>query len=365
MGKNIDFTTIEQSDFINEQLTVGMMANKYAGDAAVCKPAPVSKRVDQLINHMFSGSRLVDPVVSQSHLADVEDYSRTRQARYFGAWALDQADHFVKKMKQMPVKLEESQIREYKQEFIAALHQEFESGEAMQYVDEWYNSFPQGGFFNPSRYEQLYADEKDITSVVAEYMLCGYGRPAIAGLMNYGKHPSFNHAFVDAGGAFLVMYKTGSNIQDMLAAQTIEISDHVSEIIGEDEAYIGKQRIFVTDECDFGTGMSGCAVLYAGFDTMADVSLVTHVKNAVTSALPPEVWKDANQLKIISKPLKVSVGEIDMAKKYLKAKGPNISSASFKQANMDVQPDDSLDAKAYRDKMLSQETPDDEDYYFM
>lgn len=366
MGKNIDFASIEQNEFINEQLTVGTSDNKYAGNKSVCKPAPASKRVDQLITHMFSGSSLAEPVASQSHLYEATGYSPKRQARYFGAWALDQADHFVKKMKQMPVRLEESQIREYKQEFIAALHQDFESGEAMKYVDEWYASFPQGGYFNPARYEQLYEDEKDIASLVSEYMLCGYGRPAIAGLLSYGKHPSFNHSFVDAGGAFLITYKTGSDVQNMLSAQAIEISDHVSETIGEDEAYVGKQRIFVTDECDYGNGMSGCAVLYAGFDTMANVALVTHVRNAIASALPQEVWKDANKLTIASQPLKVSVGEIDMAKQHLKAKGPApISTLYQKPIDMTAKPDDSLDAKAYRDKMLSQETPDDEDYYFM
>lgn len=365
MGKNIDFSSIEQSGFINEQLTVGNADNKYSNDKSVCKLAPASKRVDQMINHMFSGSSLVDPVVSQSRLQEASNYSHRRQARYFGAWALDQADHFVKKMKQMPIRLEESQIREHKQEFIAALHQDFESGEAMKYVDEWYASFPKGGYFNPARYEQLYEDEKEIASVVAEYMLCGYGRPAIAGLLNYGKHPSFNHAFVDTGGAFLIMYKTGSGIQDMLSTQAVEISDHVSETIGEDEAYIGKQRVFITDECDYGNGLSGCAVLYAGFDTMANVALTTHVRNAVASALPSEVWKASNELMIASKPFKVSVGEIDMAKKYLKAKPTETVPSIKKTMDMNVQPDDSLDAKAYRDKMLSQEEPDDEDYYFM
>lgn len=344
MGKYIDFTEIQQSELINERLKVGTIDNKYAGDRDVCKPAPASNRVDQLITHMFTVTSLPDPVPAQQHLQDVAGYSYGRQARYFGAWALDQGDHFVEKMKHMPVRLEESQIREYKQEIIAALHHDFESGEAMKYADEWYMSFPNGGYFNPARYERLYEDEKEIADMVSEYMLCGYGRSPIASLLAHGKHLGYNRAFVDAGGAFMINYKTGSGIRDMLASKVIEISDSVSETIGEDEVYIGLQRIFVTEECDFGTGFSGCAVLYAGFDTMKNISLITHVKNAIISVIPEEVWKEPNQLDIISKPLKVTVGEIDMAKKYLRCETAN----------------------AYQDKKVSQEEPEEEeDFYFM
>lgn len=53
------------------------------------------------------------------------------------------------------------------------------------------------------------------------------------------------------------------------------------------------------------------------------------------------------------------------AKKYLKVKPTETVPSIKKTMDMNVQPDDSLDAKAYRDKMLSQEEPYDEDYYFM
>lgn len=306
------------SDEINKQLDNGTSGNYYVDmyGSKISKLSPMSKRTEQITECLCIDNILSEPVVSQTKLSDAKLYSNDRHARYFGAWALDQFEHFAKRLKDASVPTDESTIRTYKDGFLSILHTEFETGKAYDYIDEWYTAFPNGGYFNPVRYKNLFSDEKDIAYAVSEHMLCGYNKAVIAGLMAYPMDKEFNHHMVPNGGAFLIQYKTGSDIRDILNSQTHDIEENISEMVGEDESMMNQQRIFVTDERTYNGGMSGCAVIYSDFDTDASLSLIGYVKNAITEAIPIEKWRTTG-LTIKSEPLMVTRGEIDIAKEHL------------------------------------------------
>lgn len=355
MGK-INLYELHLSDEIEKQLNNGFKINQFLNEfdkSKISKLAPASQRMEQITKCLCVDNILPDPIHSQRNLENAAIYPKSRHARYFGAWALDQFEHFSRRLKNTSVPLDESTIRTYKNDFLSILHSDFESGKAYDYVDEWYTAFPKGGYFNPARYLNLYPDEEGIAYSVAEHMLCGYNKPIIAGLLSYPTEQQFDHTFESNGGAFLVEYKTGTNIREILNSQVYDIGECVSEMVGEDESTSKKQKIFVTDEHDYGNGISGCAVLYDGFETDAHLALIGYVKNAITESIPMDKWK-STRLSIKSEPLRVTKGEIAIAEKNLAVSSRN---PSFEIPSRPVQTEklnEHLSPEEYRDKMLLQ-----------
>lgn len=350
----INLNELHLSAEIEKQLNNGFQSNRYLNNfeqSKISKLAPASQRMEQIAKCLCVDNILPDPIVSQKNLEKANVYPSSRHARYFGAWALDQFEHFSKRLKNTAVPLDESTIRSYKDDFLSILHSDFESGRAYEYIDEWYTAFPKGGYFNPARYRNIYPDEEGITHSVVEHMLCGYNKPIIAELLSYPTEQPFDHTFEINSGAFLIEYKTGSNIRDILDSEIYEIDEHVAEMLGEDESDSKKQRIFITGEHDYGNGISGCAVLYSGFETDAQISLIGYVKNAITESIPMDSWK-STRLSIKSEPLHVTKGEIAIAEKYLTVSEKN---PIFNIPDKPVQTlNESLSPEEYRDKMLSQ-----------
>ncbi len=317
-GKRIDMDDYSLSDEINEQLNSGAYDNIYADlyGSKISKLAPKANRTEQILYCLFVDGFLSEPVISQTKLEEANRYSYDRHARYFGAWALDQFEHCAKKLRGGIAPSDESKIRTYKDDILSIYHTEFESGKAYDYIDEWYTAFPSGGYFNPVRYRKLYSDEKGIANAVSVHMLCGYDKTIISRLRSYPMYTEYDHHMLQRGGAFLLQYKTGSDIREVLYKQTPGIEEKVSEMAGENKDAMSQQRIFVTEEVAYTNGESGCAVIYSDFATSTNISLIGYVKNAITEAVPVERWRTTG-LTINSEPLKVTQGEIDIARKYL------------------------------------------------
>lgn len=353
----INLDEMHLSNEIEKQLNNGVKVNKFVTDfdkSKISKLAPASQRTEQIAKCLCVDNMLPEPIKSQKNLENAMIYPKSRHARYFGAWSLDQFEHFSKRLKNTVAPLDESTIRTYKDDFLSVLHSDFESGKAYEYIDEWYTAFPKGGYFNPSRYPNLFLDEESIAYSVSEYMLCGYNKPIIGELLTYPSNSQFDHTLEQDGGAFLVDYRTGSNIHDILNSEVYNIGEYVSEIIGEDESTSKKQKIFVTGEHDYGNGISGCAVLYHGFETDAHLALIGHIKNAITESIPMDAWR-STRLSIKSEPLRVTKGEMSIAEQNLAVASMNPRfDISSKQTHIKETLNENLSTQEHCNKMLSQ-----------
>lgn len=299
------------NELIEKQLNNGTTNNPFLSHCNISRPSPLSPRTKQVLNFMQLNQREISPPIqSNKNIDKINQYSKNRQMRYFGAWSLDQWDRAAIMLKDM--NLDERVIKTYKDEFIDTLHQDFESGVAYEYADDWFQSFPNGGFFNPVRYNNLYSDEIGIAHRIEEYIQCGEKHPAINGLLSYEKPKQYDHTFLKNAGAYIITYPTESDIHDILESQVYDIGENVAEMIGEDEENKHKQRIFVTDSFDYGDSISTCAVIYSDFDTDTTYLLNNSVKNAIVEAIPVDYWKDS-RLSIGKKPYSVTKGELEMA----------------------------------------------------
>lgn len=357
MMNKINLDELYLSDEIEKQLNNGFKINRYLNEfdkSKISKLSPPSQRMEQVAKCLCVDNFLPEPTISQKNSYNANLYPASRHARYFGAWALDQFEHFSRRLKSEAVPLDESTIRTYKDDFLSVLHSDFESGKAYDYIDEWYTAFPKGGYFNPARYQNLYPDEEKIAYSVTEHMLCGYNKAIIAKLLSYPSEKQFDHTLETNAGAFLIEYRSGTDIRDILNNQVYDIDEYVSEMIGEDESTSKKQRIFVTEEYNYGNGISGCAVLYNGFETDASIALIGNVKNAITESIPMDKWK-STRLSIKSEPLRVTKGEITIAEDNLAVSPKNYAfDISLNQTKTEEALKEHLSSEEYRDEMLSQ-----------
>lgn len=305
------------NDIINKQMNFGTRINIYRASCDKSKPAPMSKRTMQILNYMRLGYPSVpEPVHADSKLSAINKYPKSRQMRYFGAWCLDQWDHAANELRK--TNLDEYVIKGYKDEFISILHDDFDSGKAYEYADEWYHSFPSGGYYNPYRFGMIYEDESEITSKVTEFVKCRLGHPAVANFMKNNKPDHFDHTLSLTDGGVLVAYKADSDVHDSLVSHVGEMDKYVSELIGEDENAKNGQRIFVTDSVlsDQQNNLDTCVVYYSGFVTYEPELLMSSVKAAISEAIPMERWRDSNVM-IDTNKVCVMRGQIDMCRKYL------------------------------------------------
>lgn len=336
---------------IMRQLNNGVKINPFMSHSNTSKPSPLSNRTRQVLDYMRLNQRTVaEPTQATTKLDKINEYPLSRQMRYFGAWSVDQWEHAAIMLKDTG--LDERVIKTYKDEFISLLHEDFESGKAYEYADDWFKSFPAGGYFNPIRYKSLYQDEMNIAHRVEEYIQCGEKHPVINGLLSYPKPDNFDHTFVKNGGAYIVTYPTDSKIHDLLKSQVYDISNCVAEMIGEDEYAEHGQRVFVTDSYDYGDSVSACAVLYSDFETDTTYLLMNSTKNAITEAIPMEYWHDA-RISVATEPYSVTKGEIELAKTYLSVTPQQAKTYNLpKQQKENISLKESLSPTEYRDKML-------------
>lgn len=298
-------------DALDEQLNSGVIPNPYIADCDKSKPAPMADRTTQILYAMRTGNHIPEPQRSDNNLVSASRYPKPRHERYFAAWCLDQWERVAVELKRGEFALDERVIKTYKNDIIQALYDDFESGKAYLYVDDWYKSFPNGGFFNPVRYENFYKDEMNIAHRVEEHIQCYETHPAIQMLLNSKNRPSdFDHSFVENGGMFVINYPTDSDVHELLEKKVFEIDDDIAERIGEPEGMGYGQRVFVTRGYGYGDGVSTCAVLYDGFDTELKHMLPGSVKNAITEAIPMHYWRDP-RLYIDTEPHKVTYGEME------------------------------------------------------
>lgn len=300
---------------IIEQLNGGHFENKYLHYSKKSKPTLLSPRMQQTLNYLILGyEKMPKPKESKEHLQDVMDVSKMRQMRYFGAWCLDQWDYAAKHLQKTGYSKEG--VNEFKDEFISALHEDFTSGVAYEYADDWYQAFPDGGHFNPVRYQHLYDDEKLIAHLVSEFIQCNLAHPAIASLMSYPKPEPFNHTLLKHGGSITLNYPSDSNVRDVLASITNELDMYVAENIGEDESVKQGKRVFVTDSIEYADGRSTCAVLYDQFDTVEKNYLASSMRAAIMEHIPLDYWQKYS-INVALEAGKVTQGEMDMARMYL------------------------------------------------
>jgi len=304
---------------ITSQLDNGTIANPFTSHCKKSWSSRESQRVMHMLLYLRTG--LTEPQKPTQHierLDKVKAVSTNRQLRYFGAWSLDQWDYAAEKLRQMGH--DESEVDTYKDDFISLLHKDFESGLAYEYADEWYQSYPDGGFFNPIRYKSLYANEIPTAHAVEEHLQCKLYQPAVTGFMSFEKPMPFDHNFVKNAGGLIVNYPDNLNIQDILAGQVSAIDEYAAEMIGEDESSKHGQRVFVTASKDYDGSMRQCVVYYAGFDTQEQNTLSTSVRNSITECIPTDYFRD-HRVYIDIEPIKLMKGQLDMCEIYL-AKEP-------------------------------------------
>ena len=300
---------------IVEQLNGGHFENKYLYYSKKSKPTLLSPRTQQTLNYLLLGyEKKPNPQIAKEHLQEVNETSNIRQMRYFGAWCLDQWDYAAKHLQKTGYSKEA--INDLKDDFISALHEDFTSGVAYEYADDWYQAFPDGGHFNPMRYQHLYCDEKHIAHLVSEYIQCNFVHPAIASLMSYPKPDPFNHTLLKHGGSITLNYPSESNVRDILASMTNELDMYVAENIGEDESIRRDKRVFVTDSIEYTDGRSTCAVLYDSFDTVEKNYLASSMRAAIMEHIPLDYWQKYS-INVAVEAGKVTQGEMDMARLYL------------------------------------------------
>lgn len=307
------------NELINRQLLFGTKLNTFRALCDKSKPVPTSPRVKQVLDYIRLGYPSVpEPMHCDTKLARVKEYPRSRQMRYFGAWCLDQWDHAADELRRSNVS--EGYINRYKDDFISVLHDDFDSGKAYEYADDWYRAFPTGGYYNPIRYSMIYEDETDIANKVGEYLRCRLAHPAVADFMRYPKPERFDHTISEIDGGILVAYKHGSPVRDILADHVDSIDTYVSELIGEEEKS-HEQRIFVTDSVltDKTNDLDTCVVYFSDFNTYEPETLMSSVKAAVSETIPMEHWRKSGVM-IDTKKVCVSYGQIKMCHMYLETR---------------------------------------------
>lgn len=337
---------------ILKELNNGQTTNPFISHCSKSKPAPYSKRTREILNAMMT-SGLPKPELRNSKLQNANEYSKNRQMRYFGAWTLDQWDYAAQILRTDKLApLDEATIEKWKDDFISLYHDDFDNGTAYRYIDDWYSSFPKGGYFNPIRFKSLYGDELAIAHRVEEHIQCGYGTPAIAGLMSYADKSNFDHAFVHGGGAYVVTFNPNSKIKDILQSQVDDIDDYIADELGEDESINNKNRIFVTDCRMLNNGKETCAVIYNGFDTDAEYTLAACAKGAILNVIPMDYWK-VSQFEISTNPFKVTKGEIDLAKKYLQTTTYETYNDIIRSSNL--KQNETLNNETLNDNLMTKE----------
>lgn len=303
---------------IERQMKMGTRINPYMQYCSKSKPAPLSSRTGQILEYMRLGySEVPEPEMKMNCIDEISKYMESRQMRYFGSWALDQWDYAADDMRRMGAS--EHDIQMCKDGFLSVLYHDFSTGKAFAYADDWYQSFPAGGYYNPYRFQMIYEDEFDIASKVTSYVKCRLAHPTVANLMNKPKPKDFDERLLlDGSGGIMVAYKSGSDVRDILVSKVNEIDNCVSEMIGEEEGIRHDQRIFVTDGVlsDKRNNLNTCVVYFHDFCTSEDNLLSSCVRAAISEAIPMDRWR-TDSIMIDTNDMGVMRGQIDMCNMYL------------------------------------------------
>lgn len=303
-----------------ELLEDGNIRNYFLKLSDKSRPCPLSDRTNEILNYMrLSGYKLKEPSDKAKHKELVMAYSKDRQLRYFTAFAFDQFEYVEKILKDNKyVSFNQSMIETYKDEFVAIYQSEFESGIAMNYADDWYRSFPGGGFFNPIRYKNIYDDERNSVYRISVYMLCNESHPTISKLM---RDISFNDCvLVNDAGSIEITYSEKSMIPEILQANLKQMDNNIRKILGEAEATLeSEQRLFLSEPYVYSNGVITRILLYNGFANGDAVSFGDHVRDTILDIIPPDEFRD-QWVSISCKAYRVTKGEVDAAMKCWKDK---------------------------------------------
>lgn len=200
---------------------------------------------------------------------------------------LAQPEDVIDKSFQRFVKSQEKEVREmfadkpaeWQDSLVSAMKKQyqadFKSGQYLNYSEDIIGQFP-GGVALEEKKKAHIKEAKD-------------NRKEKAGLDNnvisYAMGGSANSKVVKDAGIFLVTYKQGEGIADLLRRNANDITEYAEELMGTAEE--GRsQKVFVSKEVVDEKGNASVAVLYDGFHSENEGEIEAAVKRATNDTLP-------------------------------------------------------------------------------